>query len=179
MKKVNWIILALVVIVSVFLLWLWYYLGFNRVDSPLDLALSLIWWVILIAGILIIWRLEKSRKERIRTLYIGEKQLFNSEKGIRDFTDPEHLMHMMGLTLEELKYNFNREDLPDASELPIQYYVHTSKYAADTSDKDKNDWKGEVCLTGEDEVTPFETREELYQIITETQAQLALQGRTA
>ena len=42
MKKSNVLITAVIVVVSAFLLWLWYNLGFNHVDSPLDLVLSVV-----------------------------------------------------------------------------------------------------------------------------------------
>ena len=49
MKKSNWIGLAIAVLVDVFLLWLWFFLGFNQVDSPLDLVISIIWLVVIVA----------------------------------------------------------------------------------------------------------------------------------
>lgn len=166
MKKINWILLTVLVIISAFLLWLWFYLGFNHVDSPLDLVLSIIWWIIFIVGVVVIWRLEKRRQERIRTLYISESKLFNSELGIRYFDNLEQLVFVMGQTLEELKYNFNREDLPEDEELPMRFLVRTFKYTAESEDEEENSWEGEVCAVGVDEPTPFETREELTQIVS-------------
>lgn len=170
MKKINWILLVIFVIISAFLLWLWFYLGFNHVDSPLDLVLSIIWWIIFILGVFIIWRLEKRRQERIRTLYISDSKIFNSELGIRVFGDLEQLVFVMGQTLEELKYNFNREDLPEHEELPMRFLVRTFAYKADKEDEEENTWEGEVCVVGVEEPTPFETRDELIQIVTALKA---------
>ena len=71
MKKSNWILLTVFLIASIFLLWLWYYLGFNRVDNPLDLVLSIIWWVVIVVSFVVISRAEKKRREEIRTIYVG------------------------------------------------------------------------------------------------------------
>ena len=50
MKKSNIIITAVAAIASIFLLWLWYFLGFNEVDSPTDLVVSVAWWAVVIGG---------------------------------------------------------------------------------------------------------------------------------
>lgn len=50
MKKSNVIVFVLLALASAFFLWLWYFLGLNRVDEPLDLVLSIVcggwssWW---------------------------------------------------------------------------------------------------------------------------------------
>ena len=49
MKKSNVIVFAIAAVLSIFLLWLWYFLGFNQIDSPLDLIISIIWWVVIVA----------------------------------------------------------------------------------------------------------------------------------
>ena len=38
MKKSNVIVFVLLALASAFFLWLWYFLGLNRVDEPLDLV---------------------------------------------------------------------------------------------------------------------------------------------
>lgn len=171
MKKSNWILLAVLVVISAFLLWLWYYLGFNRVDNPLDLVLSIIWWAVVLVAVVAIWQIEKRRQERIRTIYVGEQFIFNSELGKKGYNGAEQLMTEMGETLEELKYNFDREDLPDQEKLPIRFLVRTTKYKADSDDEDKNEWEGEVCIAGEDTEQAFETREELASIINGLKAE--------
>lgn len=44
MKKTNTIIAAVLAVISVVLLVVWYALGLNHVDEPLDLVLSVVWW---------------------------------------------------------------------------------------------------------------------------------------
>ena len=46
MKKSNVIVFVLLALASAFFLWLWYFLGLNRVDEPLDLVLSIVWWLV-------------------------------------------------------------------------------------------------------------------------------------
>ena len=62
MKKSNVIIFVLLAIASAFLLWLWYCLGLNKVDEPLDLVLSILWWIVIIASIVIVAKMEQIRR---------------------------------------------------------------------------------------------------------------------
>lgn len=82
MKKSNWIGLAIAVLVDVFLLWLWFFLGFNQVDSPLDLVISIIWLVVIVAVIVGVNRLERQREKRLRTIYVSSTAVFNKERGL-------------------------------------------------------------------------------------------------
>lgn len=165
MKKSNWIVLAICVLVSAFLLWLWYYLNFNRIDNPFDLVLSILWWAIIVIAAVMIWRIERRRQERIRTIYVGDRFWFNSELGKSGYLGSDELISGMERTLAKLKYNFHKEDLPDAEKLPIRYLVRTEKYKGDADDEEKNEWVGVVCVAGEESEYPFETREGLAQIM--------------
>ena len=71
MKKSNWIGLAIAVLVDVFLLWLWFFLGFNLVDSPFDLVISIIWLVAIVAVAAAVNRLECQREKRLRNIYVS------------------------------------------------------------------------------------------------------------
>lgn len=82
MKKSNWIGLAIAVLVDVFLLWLWFFLGFNRIDSPLDLVIFIIWLVVIVAVIVGVNRLERQREKRLRTIYVSSSAVFNKERGL-------------------------------------------------------------------------------------------------
>ena len=42
MKKSNWLIVGLLVVASVIFLAMWYALGFNLIDDPLDLIVSIV-----------------------------------------------------------------------------------------------------------------------------------------
>lgn len=59
MKKSNVIVLAVAALVAAFLLFLWYYLGFNHIDSPFDLVLTVVWWLgiaLIVGGIIYVER---------------------------------------------------------------------------------------------------------------------------
>ena len=49
MKTNNKIVLIVSALLAAFLLFLWFYLDFNQVDSPLDLLIAILWWVIIAA----------------------------------------------------------------------------------------------------------------------------------
>lgn len=182
MKKSNWIILAIAAVISIFLLWLWFYLELNRIDEPLDLVLSIIWWLLIALTIFVIYRVEKARRQRIRTMYVGKTSFFNSEAGIIPYTDKENLVARIEQTLEDLKYDFTKEDLPDLEEHPMDFVVRTTKFKlketeeqetlseqAQTSEQQEEEqWEGSVVFVereNEDEEHPFENKEELFQTI--------------
>ena len=79
MKKSNVIVLAVAALVAAFLLFLWYYLGFNHIDSPFDLVLTVVWWLgiaLIVGGIIYV---ERKRQRQIRTIYVSPTALYNSE----------------------------------------------------------------------------------------------------
>lgn len=163
MKKSNWIVLAVMVIVSIFLLWLWYFLGFNHVDDPLDLVLSIIWWVIIVLVLLAIGRAEKIRRERIRTVYIGDTTLFNSEAGVVSFSGAG-LVGTISNVLDKLDYNFEREEFPETSKFSPKAFVSTFSYKQ-VADGEEGKWEGEIATIGKDELKPFKSEKELAAIL--------------
>lgn len=50
MRKSNYLILGILVVASIFFLWMWYALNFNLVDNPLDLVLTIVWWAVVGLG---------------------------------------------------------------------------------------------------------------------------------
>ncbi len=163
MRKSNVIVAIIVVLVSIFLLWLWFYLGFNHVDNPLDLVLSIIWWVIVAIAIFAIVKVEKRRKEYLRTTYIGSNYLYNPQVGIVNVEPDSTMIETLIQTLDELKYNFKIEDIPDDLNPRFKWIVRSEKFD-DNGDK----WEGEVVSTSDPEGDPilFENREELEDIIS-------------
>ena len=83
MKKSNVIITVVLAAVSIFLLALWYALGLNRVDEPLDLIVSIVWWAVIVAAIIAVVKVENTRRERVRTVYVANGSYYNSEAGSR------------------------------------------------------------------------------------------------
>lgn len=142
MKKSNWIVLAIAVVISAFLLWLWFYLGFNKVDSPFDLVLSIIWWACVAAIILLITRVEKKRREQIRTVYIAPGRIFNIEAGMYEYDEMEGPVATMQHIIENLDYDFDKKEMPEESDFPVAFVVNSEKYKEENSDDP--DWEGSV-----------------------------------
>lgn len=180
MKKSNVVIFALLAVASVFLLWLWYYLRLNEVDEPLDLVLSIIWWVVIIAGVVGIIKVEQVRRQRIRTVYVADGTMFNSEKGLMRFENVKPVPEVIASILENLRYDFSRADFPERENFDVKYFVRTKEYriekgadeqtgaipepAAEPVERRK--WTGEVVVVGTKEERPFETPEELAAILS-------------
>ena len=87
MKKSNFIVLGISAIAAALLLALWYYLGFNHIDNPFDLALAIVWWVGIAVIAAVITRLERQRQRQIRTIYVSPTALYNSESGVVGLKD--------------------------------------------------------------------------------------------
>ena len=186
MKKNNVIIFALLAAVSAFLLWLWYFLGFNRIDDPLDLALSILWWAMIVVAIVVVVKTEQVRRRRVRTVYVGERATFNSEKGLMAFAGEKTMYEVIASILDNLEYDFSREDFPEKDKLDVKYFVRTKEFEAEKRDEassdastenaassaaasgepaDQRKWKGEVVIVETKEEKPFETPEELASIL--------------
>ena len=74
MRKSNYLVLGAAAVVAALLLVLWYHLGFNRIDSPLDLVLAIVWWVGIVAIAAILVRVEERRRRQVRTLYVSRSR---------------------------------------------------------------------------------------------------------
>ena len=142
MKKNNYIVMVAAVIIGILLLVLWYYLGFNKIDNPLDLTLSILWWIadaLIVAGIV---HFENARQEQIRTIYVSPAALFNSERGVVAVPDVADRVSAMENILQNLEYDFSNEDMPEADEFEYLYVVQTEKYKP-ADEKAEDDAAGE------------------------------------
>ena len=94
MKKSNFIVLGISAVAAALLLALWYYLGFNHIDNPLDLVLAIVWWAGIVAIAVVIARLERQRQRRIKqgigTVAVGFQRAEGEDAGILGFAG-EHL----------------------------------------------------------------------------------------
>ena len=158
MKKINVLMFVVLTIFSAFLLWLWYHLSFHEVDHPLDLLLSFLWWTIMIIVIYSVIRIERKRKERIRNVYVGDGQIFTSETGRVETVGEGNLVEFIAETLQNLKYDFNREDFPEKEEFESLCVIRTSKFKDDT-------WEGEVVDVKTKNEFPFKSEEELAELL--------------
>ncbi len=151
MKKSNVIVLAVAALVAAFLLFLWYYLGFNHIDSPFDLVLTVVWWlgIALIVG---------------GTIYVSPTALYNSEQGIVALHGTTLMEAMRGI-LGELEYSFAKEDLPDRKTFDYRFVVQTDEYKEGNEEKgEEPTWKGTVTKIDRENgnvETSFEDEQEL------------------
>lgn len=173
MKKSNIIVLAVAAAVSVFLLALWFILGFNHVDSPVDPLVTLVWWIVIVAAVLIINKVESTRRERIRSVYVGEGQLFNSELGLVSAQPGTSLVGNVASIVESLDYGFDKQDFPEEDQFTPRLLVRTTEYKReyDSSDEQSRDrqqrltWKGEVVFPEGAGSREFNSPEELHAIL--------------
>lgn len=164
MKKSNWIGLAIAVLVDIFLLWLWFFLGFNRVDSPLDLVIFIIWLVAIVAVIVGVNRLERQREKRLRTIYVSSTAVFNKERGLVSLGSAAAAPSVMERILRDMEYGFDLKEMPKPEELNCRYVVQTDEYKATGGEGGEPTWKGTVVAidhaAGNREM-PFSSRSEL------------------
>ena len=164
MKKSNWIGLAIAVLVDVFLLWLWFFLGFNQVDSPLDLVISIIWLVAIVAVAAAVNRLERQREKRLRTIYVSSTAVFNKERGLVSLGSAAAAPSVMERILRDMEYGFDLKEMPKPEEVNCRYVVQTDEYKATGGEGGDPTWKGTVVAidhaAGNREM-PFSSRDEL------------------
>ena len=137
MKKSNVIIFILLAAASAFFLWLWYYLGLNHVDEPLDLVLSVLWWVVVAAAVVLIVRMEQVRRWRVRTVYVSDRTAFNSEKGLMTFEGAEPMQDAVASILRNLTYDFTRKDFPERDEFDARYFIRTKEFGVEKTKDDQ------------------------------------------
>ncbi len=144
MKKNNYLVLGVSAVIAALLLALWYYLGFNNIDNPLDLVLAIVWWVGIVAIAAIIIRLENNRKRAIRTIYVSPTALYNSETGVVGLGDTPNVDAMQEI-LGNLEYNFEKKALPEQKKFDYRFVVRTDEYKpGDSGENDQPTWKGTV-----------------------------------
>ena len=158
MKKNNFILYTVLALASLFLLWLWYFLGFNHIDEPLDLVLSIIWWVIIVVSVITIVRLEKQRQERIRTVYVSEEEIFNYEVGTVKVNEPTQFLDAISSVIKNLKYGFKKNSFPQEEGFAPKYLIRTASIKG-------GEWNGKVVDVDTNQETRFNTKDELSRII--------------
>lgn len=157
MRKSNWIIIAILVAASVLFLWMWHALQFDLVDNPLDLLVTVVWWIVIIAACVSIHFAEKKRQERIRTLFLAPGLIYNSEAGVIRLTGDADLVDEMARVLDSLQYGFDLAELPANSRVRFQRIVRSARFADHGAI-----WEGELVeVARPDKPKPFRSREDL------------------
>ena len=181
MKKSNVIITVILAAVSIFLLALWYMLGFNEIDSPLDLVISIVWWAIIVVGIVVALKTESTRRQRVRTVYLADGAFYNSEAGNRILAPGVSATEAIAGTLASLQYGFDKADAPTqpGTNRPVdyRYVVRSTKFDQGSADgsgqqtgaagagSQDGTWQGEVVTVATGDVRPFNGKRELAAII--------------
>ena len=86
-------------------------------DEPLDLVLSIVWWLVIVVAIAVIVKMERTRRQRVRTVYVGDCATYNSEQGLATIEGSQPMSEVIAGILQSLKYDFSRADFPDKDRL--------------------------------------------------------------
>lgn len=161
MRKSNWIIAAVLLLASIAFLWIWHALQFDLVDNPLDIVVTVVWWVVIAAACVAIHWAEKKRQERIRTIFVAPGLIYNSEMGVIRLGSDAELIDALQSVLTNLTYGFDLASLPENSRVRFKQIVRSSRFgqAGDV-------WEGEVVeVARPDRPVPFRSRQELLSIV--------------
>lgn len=166
MRKSNWIIAAILLVASLVFLWLWQTLQFNLVDNPIDIVVTVVWWVVIIAGCMAIHWAEKKRQERIRTVFLAPGLVYNCEAGVLRLDPGASSVDAMRKVLANLTYSFDLAELPANSRVRFQTIVRTERFA-----KGGRTWEGEVVeVRRPDAPRPFHNQAELAALVGDAAA---------
>lgn len=156
MKKLNIVGAALAGVISVVLLTLWFVLGYVWVDAPLDLVISIIWWLIIAGCIYLVCRVEKRRRERIRTIYAAPGALFNPESGMRELQGADAVEAACAM-LQELEYGFKAQEMSGHLKPQVTAIIRTVEFK-----RQGEAWEGEVAFaSAPDDPIPFKDVDQL------------------
>lgn len=163
MRKSNWLVATVAAIAVGALLWLWYFLGFNRIDSPLDLVIAIVWWLVIALVVVAITRAEAKRREKMRTAFVGEGFLYNPETGLITADQGESEVSLLEHTLATLTYPDKVKTLDEDAGRTFRWVVYSHKF-----DQDNDIWEGEVrpAHNPDEDPTPFDTRESLVALLS-------------
>lgn len=163
MRKSNWTIFGIIVVASIFFLWLWFYLGLNAVDWPLDLIVTIIWWLIIIVLCYVIHRSEKRRQKALRTIFLAPTMVYNRERGAVKIEPSMAAVPIMQKVLSGMKYGFDYYDIPSNQTVRFKYIVQTDKFKDDGDTRE-----GEVIdVARANNPTKFSNKEELAHLVSE------------
>lgn len=161
MKKSNWLIAGLLVVASVIFLAMWYVMGFNLIDDPLDLVISIVWWVVIIAICLLIQWSENKRRRSIRTTLLAPGVMYNPEVGVVEVAPGQTHAQTLERILSNLTYGFDTEENANEQHIRFKQIVRSKKFA-----NDGDTWTGEVVdVANPNQVRYFQNKAELARLI--------------
>ncbi len=158
MRKSNWLVTAVAAVAAGVLLWVWFALGFNHVDDPLDLIVAVAWWAVVAAVIGGIYWAESKRREKMRLAFVGEGVVYNPESGLVTPDRGENELSALERTLSGMTFPDEVAELDDKARPAFRWVVRSRKF-----DKGGDVWEGEVVPAHEPdaEPRPFASREDL------------------
>lgn len=161
MRKSNWVIIGILVVASIVFLAMWYTLGFNLVDDPVDLVITIVWWLVIAAVCLGIKLAEEKRRRSVRTSLLAPGVIFNPEAGIVRLDAGQPYVSALQSVLERLTYGSASEDVANDQRIRFDYIVRSYKFS-----DNGNTWTGEVVkVANPDDVWSFQSKHELARII--------------
>lgn len=161
MRKSNWIIIAILVIASIIYLAFWYLQGFDRIDAPFDLVVTIVWWVVIIAGCIAINWAENKRRRSLRTSFMAPGLIYNTEVGIVKVNEGESYVEALQKVLESLQYGFEKTKVANDKRIHFKYIVRSDRFS-----NNGIDWTGEVVrVSNPDDIRHFNSRRELTKLI--------------
>ena len=129
MKKSNWIIVAILVVASAIFLWFYFYMRFNLVHQ-LDLILSIVWWILIIAICVIIHVVEERRIRAIRTSFLAKGIVYNPEVGIEKVSEDSNVVDTLEYVLKNLDFKAKKPDESfNDKRIRFDYIVHSDKFS--------------------------------------------------
>ena len=131
MKKSNVIVFVLLALASAFFLWLWYFLGSTGWTSRSIWFCPSCGWLVIVVAIAVIVKMERTRRQRVRTVYVGDCATFNSEQGLATIEGSQPMSEVIAGILQSLKYDFSRADFPDKDRFVVKYFVRTKQFEAE------------------------------------------------
>lgn len=160
MKKLNIVGAAVAGAISAVLLILWFVLGYVWVDAPLDLVISIIWWLIIVGCIYLVHRTEQRRRERIRTIYVAPAALFNPERGLQELQGAD-AVEAARATLAQLEYGFKAQEMSGHLKPQVTAIIRTTEFK-----RQGKMWEGEVTFaSAPSDPMPFKDAGQLRQAL--------------
>ena len=162
MRKSNWLVAVIAVLSCAVLLGLWFQLGFNHVDDPLDLVIAIVWWVV-VAGIIaaIVWA-EHRRREKMRLAFVGTGVVYNPERGLVLVEEDDSELDALQETLQGMSYPTKIVELADHVRPAFRWVVRSERF-----ERNGDVWVGEVLPAHDPDAQAvrFSGRDDLAQLI--------------
>lgn len=138
MRRGNLLIIAILIVASISFLAMWHLLGFSLIDNPTDLAITIIWWVVIAVVCIVIKLTEDARRRALRTCFVARSAIYNPEAGRVEMDDKDAAATIKHI-LDGLTYALNADD-----EMPVKMSDCVAVVRSDVYASAGQKWTGEV-----------------------------------